>query len=475
MSINSQYILLIFSALLWWSCKTTVVDQGEVKRAMPTAFETDTNGMSAADRVWKEFFSDTNLKLLIDSALTGNLDLMAAMQRIEVSRAMARFNRDELLPKVSAGVSAGVNKYGLYTMDGAGNATTEFVSGKPIPDVLPDYFLAAQASWEVDIWGKLRNQKRAATAEFFGSIEAKNLIVSNLVADIAIAYYELLAYDRELEILQQTIRKQQETLEVLELQKEARRSNELAIEQFEALMLGTMALEREAMQKIIETENRIKYLSGRYNQPIIRTAQALQQPVAEILTAGVPSDLINNRPDIRKAEMDLMATKFEVKAARAAFFPNLNITGYFGFRAYQPDVLFLTPQSLAYGALGSLMAPIINMNSLRARFTTANARQLEALYNYRNVVLKAFLEVSNQVAALENLDAALDLKRRQTDVLAQSINTSTELYKSARANYLEVLVAQQNALLANLELVDVLKRNRMATVNLYKVLGGGWR
>lgn len=182
-----------------------------------------------------------------------------------------------------------------------------------------------------------------------------------------------------------------------------------------------------------------------------------------------------NRPDIREAEFQIEASKFNLKAAKAAFYPNFNITASFGFQAFNPEFLFSSPASIAYSVMGTLVAPIINRNALKARFSTAKANQLTAMYNYQKTVLNAYVEVANQLSNIQNLQQITALKKQQSEVLQQSVTTANELYKYARASYLEVLIAQQNALQSNLELINVTKQQRLSTIIIYKALGGGWR
>jgi multidrug efflux system outer membrane protein len=184
--------------------------------------------------------------------------------------------------------------------------------------------------------------------------------------------------------------------------------------------------------------------------------------------------LLANRPDVREAEHQIEASKFDLKAARAAFFPNFNITATLGYQAFNPEFLFQTPASLAYSLFGTVVAPLINMNALKAQFNTAKANQLTAMYNYQETILNGYVEVANELSNIQNLEQIHSRKKQQSEALKQSVETSDELYKSARATYLEVLIAQQNALQANLELIDVIKQQRIATVKIYKALGGGW-
>jgi NodT family efflux transporter outer membrane factor (OMF) lipoprotein len=360
-------------------------------------------------------------------------------------------------------------------MDGAGNATTEITPGQTVPVNLPDMYIGLQSSWEIDIWGKLQNQRKSAVSSYLASVEGTNFVISTLVADAAIYYNELVALDNELDVIRQTIRKQQDALAVVKIQKEAGRSNELAVLEFKAQLLNTQALETYVLQQITELENKLNFLLGRYPQPIQRTKDTLFKALPQQISAGFPSQLLANRPDIREAEFQIEASKFDLKAAKAAFYPNFNITASFGFQAFNPEFLFNSPASIAYSVMGALVAPIINMNALKAQFTTAQANQLTAMYNYQKTILNAYVEVVNQLSNIKNLQQINALKKQQSEVLNHSVATANELYKYARASYLEVLIAQQSALQSNLELIHVTKQQRLSAINIYKALGGGWR
>jgi NodT family efflux transporter outer membrane factor (OMF) lipoprotein len=471
-----KIIHIVFALLIFSGCKTLNTNLSIPERKIPTSFnraQTDTT--SIAEINWRQYFADTLLVKLIDTALTGNFDLQMALQRIEVARAGVKSANGALLPQVGLSIGGGVRKFGLYTMDGAGNITTEITPGQLVPINLPDMYVGLNASWEIDIWGKLRNQRKSAFANYLSSIEGTNFVISNLVADVGIAYYELIALDNELEIITQTIRQQQEALEVVKLQKDAGRANELAVQQFQAQLLNSQTLEFETKQQILEQENLINFLLGRYPQSIQRSKEILFEEMPQQFSSGIPSQLLSNRPDIREAEFQVQATKFDLKSAKAAFFPNLNITAGLGFQAFNPEFLFTSPASLAYSVLGGLVAPLINMNALKAQFNTAKASQLTAMYNYQKTILNGYVEVANELSNLNNLQQIISLKKQQSAVLTQSVETSNELYKSGRATYLEVLLAQQNSLQTQLELISVNKRQRIATVNIYKTLGGGWR
>ncbi len=468
-------LLIVALIAILASCKMLQTNIAINSKPLPEKFTTNPDTATIAKLKWRQYFSDPQLQQLIDTAVANNPDLQMALQRIELFRAGIRTANGNLLPQVGVNINGGVRKFGLYTMDGAGNITTEITPGKLVPINLPDYYTGLQATWEADIWGKLRNQRKSAIANYLASVEGTHFVISNLVTEVAITYYELQALDNSLEIILQTITKQQEAFEVIQLQKNAGRANELAVQQFKAQLLHTQSLEKESRQQITEIENKINFLLGQYPQTVSRTKQPMFQSLPLQIAIGLPTSLLANRPDIREAEQIIQASRFDVKAAKAAFMPNLSLSTAFGFQAFKPNMLFLTPASTAYSVLGGFAAPLLNRNELKAQFNTAKANQLTALHNYQKTVLNAFIETQNQLSALQNLRDIGTLKKEQTDVLTQSAITATELYNASKANYLEVLLAQQNALQANLELVEVNKRQQIATVNIYKILGGGWQ
>ncbi len=432
-------------------------------------------GITVASVNWREYFTDNNLQNLLDEEVKNNPDLQMALQRIEISRSSVKLANGALLPQVSLNVGGSVRRFGLYTMDGAGNSTTQITPGQTIPTNLPDMYLGMQSSWEIDIWEKLRHQRESAISTYLASVEGTNFVISTLVADVASYYTELLALDNELALVQQTITKQQEALEVIQLQKEVGRANELAVQQFHAELLNTKILEKNIQQQVIEVENKINFLLGSYPKPIKRNKDVFAHELPVQIASGFPSQLLANRPDIREAEFKIEASKFDLQAAKAAFYPNFNITASLGFQAFNPEFLFSSPASIAYSVFGTLVAPIINMNALKAQFNTAQANQLTAMYHYQKTVLNAYVEVANQLVAIQNLQEINLLKTQQNALLKKSVGTSGELYRTARATYLEVLLAQQNALQSNIELIGVIKQQRLSAINIYKALGGGWK
>lgn len=472
---NYNYILLLSLGLAVVSCKAPAIEPTKASPAMPESFLSSKDTNTIASKPWKNFYKDKNLVDLIDVALKNNQELMITLQEIEIAKNDIRVRKGALLPMVGVKGGAGVEKVGRYTSQGAGDASTEIMPGKEFPESLQDYTLAAYAHWEVDIWKKLRNSKKAAVSRYLATIEGKNFVITNLVAEVAASYYELLSLDNQLEIVRQNINLQTNALEIVKVQKEAARATELAVQKFQAEVFSSKSMEFEILQRIKETENTINFLLGRYPQEISRDKINFLSLMPNTITSGIPSQLLANRPDIKQAELDLAAAKLDVKVARAEFYPSLDISASYGLQAFKPSYLFTLPESLLYSLAGDLAAPLINRNAIKAEYKNANARQLQALYNYERTVLNAYLEVATQLSKISNLENSYNLKSKQVDALNKSIDVSNDLFKSARVDYFEVLMTQRDALESKLELIETKKEQLNATVRVYRNLGGGWK
>jgi outer membrane protein, multidrug efflux system len=441
----------------------------------PENFAGKKDSGNAALLSYKIFLQDSDLVNLIDEVLKNNPDANIAWQKINGNRAQYIAKRGGLLPVVSGNVLAAQRKYGLYTMDGAGNMSTYMRGNEIVPEHLQDYFVGFQASWELDLWGKLNNRRKASLNRFIASIEGRNFLITNLISEVAFNYYELLALDNILEILNETIALQENAVTLVKAQKQAGMVNELAVNQLETQLLGTKSLERETSQLKIICENKINFLAGRFPTEIKRNKKILFNTWDKEIKLGNPTELLKNRSDIREKEYELIAAKADVKAAKRAFYPSLNLTGGWGVQAYKTELLLLNPESIAYSIIGNLLAPLINRTALKAELKSANALQMEAVLNYRKNVIRAYLEVLNEYSAINNYQKIQDLRIQQVNIATESSEISTELFKTGKATYLEVIVSQQNALEAKLQNINARKMKFVAAVNLYKALGGGWR
>src|SRR4029079_12213531 len=250
--------------------------------------------------------------------------------------------------------------------------------------------------WQIDIWRQLRNARDAAVHRYVEAIEDRNYLITQLVAEVADNYFELSALDQRLIYLNQTIELQEQSLEVSRAQKAAARGTELGIQRFLAEVRKNQSQRLIVQQRIIETENRINFLVGRYPQPVERTSWNFVNLDSRPLYVGFPAQLLVNRRDIRAAERELAAAGLDVAVARARFFPRLIVTAGVGFEAFSPKYLF-NPGALIANADGELTAPMVNRLALQADYQTANARQLQAVYDYQRTVLNAYIEVVNRM------------------------------------------------------------------------------
>ena len=431
-----------------------------------------------ADLNWRTFFRDANLVSLIDTALTRNPDIQIAMQRISVARANVEYAKGLLLPSVNAVASAGVDRFGKYTMTGVGNYDTNLSdninSNQLTPTPTPDYFLGLRSSWEIDIWGKLRNQRKSAYIRLLASEKGQHLISTALVAEVARLYYGLLAFDSELDIIQENIRLQEQAVELVHVQKDAGRVTELAVQQFTAQLLNTRALEHQVEQEIVGIENQLNLLLGRYPQPIPRGRLIEEQRLPVQLNAGISSQMLRRRPDIRQAELEMEAAHIDVAVAQAQFLPTLTLSPYVGLNAFRASVFF-NPASLAMGVLGGLTAPVFNRRLLKSNLFISEAQSREAFYNYQKAVLTGFSEVTTSLKGLTNYQKVADLQSQEVNVLKQSVSVSNELFRGGYAAYLEVITAQRTVLEAQLALITTKRNQFTAMIDLYRALGGGWQ
>lgn len=462
-------------ALTYTACKTPSLTQKVENKNLPVSYNDSQDTVNMAKMIWKEYFTDPYLDALIDTALQNNQELNITLQEIEISRNEIREKKGEYLPFVGVKGGAGVDKVGRYTNIGALEHHVEIKDGKENPEPLPDYMLGLYATWEVDIWKKLHNAKKAAVSRYLSTVEGKNFVITNLIAEIANSYYELLALDNQLDIVKKNIEIQSNALKIVRIQKEAAKVNELAVRRFEAEVFNTTSLQYNIQQQITETENRINFLLGRYPQTIKRTSQPFEELLPETVHGGIPAQLLDNRPDIKQAELELAAAKLDIKVAKARFYPSLGISASIGYQAFDPSYLVKTPKSLIYSLAGDLTAPLINRNAIKAAYYNANAKQIQAVYNYERTILNAYMEVANQLAKINNLENSYDLKSKQVAALSQSIGISNSLFKSARADYMEVLMTQRDALESKFELVETKMQQMNAMVNIYRAVGGGWK
>lgn len=479
MKINKQtkkWIAMSCLSLSLQSCAMPFLNTKKADAPLPEQFQqSNANQENEALINWKDFFEDQALVNLIDTAVENNKEVKQLLARINMARNEIQARRGEYLPSVNVVAGAGGEKSAQFTRNGAVEEGLDIKEGKSFPKFLGDYQFGLQASWELDVWKKLRNATQVSVLEYMASVEGKNFLMTNLVSEVANAYFELIASDNQLENLDKNIQIQQNGYEIVQTLKQYGRANALAVKRFEAEVNKNKSKRYAIKQQIVETENRLNLLLGRTPQPIIRASTNFMSLQPKVLGAGIPSQLLENRPDIRKAELEMSAAKLNIDVAKANFYPSFSIKAGLGFQAFNPKYLLNLPESLAFSLGGDMLAPLVNKRAITAHYKNANEQQIQAAYEYEQTVINAYTDVANQLSNIDNLDKNFQLKTQQVNALTDSIEVSNQLFKAARADYSEVLLTQRDALDAKTELIETKEKQLAAMVSLYKALGGGWR
>ncbi len=428
---------------------------------------------SSALRSRFELFQDPTLSGLIEQGIAGNQELKFLAEEVQIACYEVQGRSGAYLPFVDYGAGIGLEKSGRLTREGAVESQLEGRPGRPFPDPVPDFLVGTTVSWEIDIWKRLRNAQRAAAMRYLATQEGRNYVVTRLVAEISENYFELLSLDNRLVALNQTIDIQRKSLEIAEAKKAAARDTELAVQRFEAEVRKNESERLIIEQSIIEVENRINQLLGRYPQPIARPSVDFVSIQSNGLNAGIPPELLRNRADIRQAERSIEAAGLDVRVAKARFYPSLGISAGVGYRAFDARYLFSTPDSLIYNVAGDLVGPLINKRAIQAEYRTANARQLQSVYNYQQTCINAFTEVVNFMTKADNYGQSIEVKKQQLLALQKSVDVANKLFQNARAEYMEVLLAQRDMMETRMVLIETKQQQLAAIINAYRALGGG--
>jgi outer membrane protein, multidrug efflux system len=468
---------ILYSMLTFWlmACKSTQISPTPDLLVMPDKFgEYESAAVNSAFS-WQSIFTDSSLQQIIQLALTQNLQIAQEQQLLAVAESHILYARGFLIPNLSAANSIGQRRFGKYTMDGVGNFDTNFspnlTQDQLVPEHLPDFLFGFQSNWEIDVWRRLRNQKEAATARYLQSSQGLKWLKTNIVANTSIFYYQLLALEAELTIINETVALQEQALSIIRLQKMAGKVNELAVNQFEAQALNFKTLAKQREMEMKQLANAFYFILGTYPTAILMDAESLTKDEFQIMIPATKY-LLENRPDVKAAEYKLSAQKHDVLAAKAAFYPRLELNALAGFQTFNPSFIF-SPQSLTYSLFGSLSAPLLNRRALQAEFNFAEAGKMAAFYEYQQTLLRAYFEVMDQTIAIDALNDIIELKSEEVRVLNNALENSNELFLSGNTNYLEIVVARTNLLQAQLELINANRDQKIAYTNLYRSLGGG--
>lgn len=423
-----------------------------------------------------EFYTDPVLVRLVCQSVAANRELKILEEDIQIARAQIVGRRGALLPFFGLRAGAGWDRNSRFTPVGTAEKELEYLPGRRYPVTPGDSLLGINFLLPVDLWRELRNARDAAIESYFAAIERRNDFVTRLVADIAQNYYTLMALDQRLAVLDRIIDFQQQSLKVAQSNLDAGRDSELPVRRFEAEVRKNQSEKLIVRQEIVEAENRINFLAGRLPQTVERDTVGFYDLTIHSLSLGVPAQLLQNRPDIRQAEREVAAAGLDVKVARAHFFPRVDIIGSVGYQAFNPRYLF-NPEALVLNAAGELTAPLINKAAIRADYLTANARQLQSVYNYQRVIIDATIELINRISMVQNYTRSLDIKKQQLQSLEAAVTAATNLWQLPRekrqVDYLDVLTSQRDLLEARSRLIDTKLQQLSAIVNVYQALGGG--
>ena len=479
---NSNSILIIAFVVILTACSAPKVAEQQKAKTLPENF--DAKRKKAAENLevfiplkTDTYFKDPQLEKLLDKAIAQNPDYLIMQERIAIANSNLKVAKLALLPSFDIQADASGTHYGKYTMDGVGNFDTNLsqnITNKQriATDLTPNLFLAGKVSWEADIWGKLSNRKKAARQRFFASQEGMRLLQTRLLGDVATLYYQLVALDKQAVIYKKNLKTQQRALDIISSQRSVGKATELAVQQFNAQNNNILAEAEQLNLNINQTEKALLNLLGEYGGIVERSKDFLSGHL-EVLNQKISVDsIIHKRPDVSEAYFELMATNADAKAARAAFFPTLNLGAYGGLNSFSFSTFF-SSESLAWQLLGGLSAPIFNKGLIKQEFFVANKKQQISFLQYQNTVTTAYNELSALLHRTEAFQDVLAYKSKEIEHLEIAVNVSNDLYLSGYANYLEIINAQKNKLQAELDFVDIQLKNADSQVLLYKALGGG--
>ncbi|WP_214226406.1 efflux RND transporter permease subunit [Pedobacter sp. B4-66] len=477
---KSKVIAVIAVVVFISSCSVKKDAPNYKHQGVPVTYNQNTDTTTIATTKWKDFFKDNHLISLIDTALLNNADMKQALHHIEMAKANLRMRKGATLPNLDLAVEAGLHRFGFYTADGIGNYDTNFSGNlkenERLPNPLPDYFVGIRASWEIDLWGKLKNKKQAALNKFLASYEGQKLVQTELITNVATAYFELLTLNEELEILNRNINLQQNGLKLIQVQKEAGVATELGVQQFKAVLANSKTKEQEVLQQISLMQNHLNFLTGRFESPISLNENGLEQLLSEkTLDNGTPLQMIALRPDIRQAGLELIASQKEIKAAKAAFLPAIVLAPRIGLQSFDFSKLFQTQTALAYGLVGGLTAPVFNQHTIRAEYEAYKASYGIAFQNYEKIVLKAYNEVQDALKSHQFINQKRVYISDEVKALNSSVRAANDLFLAGRVTYLDIITTQRNVLDAELNEVQAKKQQILNQISLYKALGGGWK
>jgi NodT family efflux transporter outer membrane factor (OMF) lipoprotein len=406
---------------------------------------------------------------LIDSAVTRNNDLQIATKNIEI--AQYRFTQSKWgnVPQANLFVTANTN-----------NPSDNSFTGRTLDQALgakhiDDFSTGVSLSWEADIWGKIKNQKKGAFASYLQSEEVKKALQTTIVANVSNGYYNLLMLDAQLEIAKKNVQLIDSTTTIIKLKFDAGQVTSLAIQQSEAQKLNAAQLVPLLEQNIAIQENALSVLTGSFPNSKKRSIVLSAVEVKNNASIGIPSSIVSRRPDVKSAELVLKNANANVGITKADLYPALRITAQGGLNSFETSNWFNIPASLFGTVAGGLTQPLLNNKKLKTQYNIAIAEREKAVLNFRQSVLVAVSEVSDALVKVEKLQQQESFLLERVKTLQLAIKNAKMLFKNGMAEYLEVLSAQASLLQSELELANIKREQLSASTELYRALGGGWR
>jgi NodT family efflux transporter outer membrane factor (OMF) lipoprotein len=457
---TKYYLLIVLFSVTMFSCNTGKHFERDTAITDGLYGDTPASESNLSEEKWQNLFNDPLLDTLIAEGLRNNPDLQIAAQRVIEAEASFYQSRAALTPSLSA--------QGGYTFAHNSQSTN--------PNAVKEYDasqIKLQSSWEIDFWGKLSSARKAAYADYLATDAAQKAIQTRLFANIASVYYSLLALDSKLLITKETVKNNIDLVETMRILKDHGNVTGAAVVQSEATRYATEATIPDLEQQIRETENTLCLLLGRVPGKIER-GKLDDQEVHEMLATGVPADLLDNRPDVKQAEYQVISAFEMTNSARAYFYPSVTLTANAGFEALDFKDL-LDPVSFAGNFVGGLVQPIFNKRINKTRLEIAKAQQEASLVSFKSTLLNAGAEVSDALSRYNAAAEKIEIRSKQLEALVKSVDFTKELLVYGSATYTEVLIAQQSLLNAQLNNVNDHVQQLNAVVSLYRALGGGWK
>ncbi len=469
---NRYFISLILSALVLISACRLGKEYKRPDLVLPEKFADSASfgdTSSIADIEWKRFFTDTGLVSLIDKGVHYNNDLQLAIARIGIASEQVKQSKYLWFPMIDAQISGQYDYLSKNSLNGL--STNTFLGSSH----LEDYNAQIALSWQLNIWGKISRQKEAALANYLQSYEAAKAVQTQVVANIAEGFYNLLMLDKQLDIAKRNYALNDSFAHITALLRDAGEQTTLAVQQAEAQRLTTAALIPQLEQSIVIQENALKTLTGDIPGPVQRSSMLESFHLRDSLEAGLPVAMVSRRPDVRSYEMALVSANAQVGVTQADMYPTLNITAGGGLESFKASNWFNIPNSLFGLATGTILQPIFHGRQLKTQFEIAKRQREVAVIQFRQSVLVALGEVSNALVEIDKLKSQERLVSAQVDTLGKAVINANLLFKSDLANYLDVITAQASGLQSQLNLATIQRQELNAMVELYRSLGGGWK